>query len=1173
MPHCYSEIFHQNSGFQRSINLSLDLGNLDFVLQYIPTKASADVLGRYLQAAIAPSGDRASLLIGPYGKGKSHTLFIALSILAMEGDAAEAAFEKLAESIDNQKTSELIRQIRAEKIRLLPVIINDRYLDVRQAFLASLKYTLSQQNLLHLMPDNYFDRCLLTIARWRQDYQSTYHAYKSFLKTRGMTVADFETQLKLFDASAVQLFQDCHRTILSGAEFDPLLESDVPTLYSNVSEALQTQSKYMGLFIVFDEFGKYLESAVSFHETLRFKVLQDLAEICGRSTVPCMLMTCITHKAISEYAYNLDTMQQTSFRTVEGRFTPIYFTSTFEGNFSLIAGALGRNRNVYQRFIAEHKAEHQATRVECEALGCFSGYNSSVEEIVDQCFPMHPLTTLSLMKLSERAAQNERTLFTFLSDQTGKLSRLIANNRGTYELADVTMVYDYFHTDIRDTGYDDELRELVVFTDALCPTLGDDESKLIRTIVLFSMVVDSCLLATKPILCAALGWTDQKIEETAQKLETLHRIYRRRSDGVFCLMRSATESVRQAIDHEILVRRNHKLDIAQQLKELREPGYTIPRRYNDQHEIVRYFQNVFISSEQFIRQQSSTFLIDNGFADGYVLYLLGNISTKDVQRKLQEWDAPNIMALVPQIPFSCSAAIEECAAIHHLLETTSDEIATEELSYYYNDILQVVNRAFNGMFDSQTLCVSFDYISPCKSVGSEVSRLCEDYLYSQTPIICHEMMNRTVISGQMRQTRERIIDAVFSGKEILSVFPAKTAEGAVVGAIFKRALSQPKMQQVLNIITEFVTSCEQERQPLQRLYQKLLSSPYGMRKGVLPILLAWVLREHISNITLYYQREELPICGENFSLLDDHLEDLFLLVDHGSTEQIEYLQILHDAFTPDDSSVSMRAIYTAMSNTVKALPRCARANRKRLRLEEDRPENTQLPQTVLDLRKVLISMENNARDGLLVQIPRALGFKAPSSTCASMAVDAVCDDLCKYVSRLSNALGVVIRKQFGASLQNSVRGAMTAWLQKQSSAKLARVYDEETTALLNVIRSQDNHTEAEWINMVAVALMGLPIEDWSDQQAPSFPGVLEKAITDVEQSTEVTIDNGNQIVIALGNKVLKQSVLNRELEGIETVVYNSLRSTIGEYGDALSTDEKLLVLANLMVRLNEKESL
>lgn len=67
------------------------------------------------------------------------------------------------------------------------------------------------------MPDNYYERCIATINRWKTDYPATYNAYKQYLKAIGRKVADFESSLRQFDAAALSIFRDCHQTILSGA--------------------------------------------------------------------------------------------------------------------------------------------------------------------------------------------------------------------------------------------------------------------------------------------------------------------------------------------------------------------------------------------------------------------------------------------------------------------------------------------------------------------------------------------------------------------------------------------------------------------------------------------------------------------------------------------------------------------------------------------------------------------------------------------------------------------------------------------------------------------------------------------------------------------------------------------------------------------------------------------
>ncbi len=371
----YSDIFHQNMYFQRAVNLALDAGRLDFVDHYIPTKASALILKRYLRASIDSTQDRASVLIGPYGKGKSHTMFLALSILSEDSAEADLSFRNLAARLENvdEEAADLVRHIRTNKIRLLPIVINNRYLNIRQAFLASLKSALTDKELSELLPNNYFAQCQEVIQRWKVEFPKTYEAYDKYLRNRGLAPAELEMRLGQYDSDALRQFKECYRTILSGAEFDPLLESDVPSLFEAVSRSLTERSEFSGIFVVFDEFGKFLESVAEQQKKPDFVILQDLAEICCRSDNPRMLLTCISHKSISSYAEHASATQVQSFRTVEGRFSPIYFTSNFEGNFSLIAGALGRDANAYKSFISQHQTEHKQTVDDCTNLGCICG--------------------------------------------------------------------------------------------------------------------------------------------------------------------------------------------------------------------------------------------------------------------------------------------------------------------------------------------------------------------------------------------------------------------------------------------------------------------------------------------------------------------------------------------------------------------------------------------------------------------------------------------------------------------------------------------------------------------------------------------------------------------------------------------------------------------------------
>src|SRR6266571_3788551 len=67
--------------FQRSINLTYDTGNADYVAGYIPTPSGAKALAAILDGTSSNARQRAHVLHAAYGSGKS-LLGLVLSMLA-----------------------------------------------------------------------------------------------------------------------------------------------------------------------------------------------------------------------------------------------------------------------------------------------------------------------------------------------------------------------------------------------------------------------------------------------------------------------------------------------------------------------------------------------------------------------------------------------------------------------------------------------------------------------------------------------------------------------------------------------------------------------------------------------------------------------------------------------------------------------------------------------------------------------------------------------------------------------------------------------------------------------------------------------------------------------------------------------------------------------------------
>ena len=65
-------------------------------------------------------------------------------------------------------------------------------------------------------------------------------------------------------------------------------------------------------------------------------------------------------------------------------------------------------------------------------------------KLVYGCFPIAPLTAYSLLRVSEKVGQNERTIFTFLAQkEAGTLVEFLSKNSG-FSLMTIECVFDYF---------------------------------------------------------------------------------------------------------------------------------------------------------------------------------------------------------------------------------------------------------------------------------------------------------------------------------------------------------------------------------------------------------------------------------------------------------------------------------------------------------------------------------------------------------------------------------------------------------------------------------------------------------------------------------------------------------------------------------------------------------
>ena len=418
------ELIQINHSFQKSVNLQLDLDNYERIGSYIPTRSSIAILNRYWDVVTGRSKENASILIGPYGKGKSHLLLVLLSLLHGNEEETKPILDKI-EKVDAAMAS----KIRVQQKKYMPVLVNAvPGTDLNQSFLYALQEALIREHLENLAPDDYFTEAVKTLENWKKEYQATYEQFVQILAEKGRTMEQLQEGLTKRDRASLDFFRESYPHLTAGSHFHPMLQMDAVKIYQQVERILVEEKGYAGIFLVFDEFSKYLEGHALANFSNDMKSLQDMCELVNASGSG-MIFTMVAHKSIHEYGKIMDKSIKNAFRGVEGRIREIEFVVSAQNNYELIADTIAKKEPEFSEAYTKMTEEGLYGEIvrSTGQLSCFQKMFEQEEYetiLAKGCFPLLPLCAYALLHISEKVAQNERTIFTFLAqEEQGSLSQ------------------------------------------------------------------------------------------------------------------------------------------------------------------------------------------------------------------------------------------------------------------------------------------------------------------------------------------------------------------------------------------------------------------------------------------------------------------------------------------------------------------------------------------------------------------------------------------------------------------------------------------------------------------------------------------------------------------------------------------------------------------------------
>jgi len=664
-------------------------------------------------------------------------------------------------------------------------------------------------------------------------------------------------------------------------------------LIENAASELVSKEFFGGVLLVVDELGKFLEFSALHPEQQDVYFLQTLAETASRSGASPIYTLGLLHQGFAAYANKLPSMAQLEWAKVSERFEQIQFSQPLGQVATLLAAALALDSKCTSlRGWKSRAKDDMASAIDLGMFGPTAG-KSSLCHVAPELYPLHATVLPVLTRFFRRFGQNERSLFSFLmSSEPFALQDFATRQAGpdtVYGLADF---YDFAAFNFSQQLAGQSFRSHWNHIDAVIRGMANESSEtlaLLKTVGILNVVESPELSPTEEILDLVLGHP----ADLATQLKNLcHRnvLFNRGVSG-YSLWPHASVNLEQRIKaaYEALP---HASPIAEVVRERLDARPLVTRRHYIQTGNLRHFDIRFVTAAEFDARQMD--LKPGHPADGLVAIVLCEsavecqLSEKNA-RGLKE-DPSLVIAISPPLESLASSALELERWLwveRNTPELKDDRFAAEEVSRQVMTSKQLLeNRiqdyvGFRGGSPMESgkaigwfhLGQNIKVLNSGTSLQSFLSDLCDE-LFSAAPLIQNELVNRHSISTAAAAARQKLFKAMLNSASLPLLGlaedkapPEKSMYLSVLkaGGIHREektgwCIAFPEgggetdplnIRPALDAVMARLEKHPDERVLVSELYDLLRSRPFGVRDGLIPILLLTVFITHETEIAIY----------------------------------------------------------------------------------------------------------------------------------------------------------------------------------------------------------------------------------------------------------------------------------------------------------------------------------
>jgi hypothetical protein len=1031
-----------NTRYTRSINIERD-ATAGSAQAYVLTAKARQTLCRILESLDRTEKPRSWALIGPYGAGKSAFGLFLVNLLA-KGDAkVAAAARQLLRNSDGGLYAQFEAVTRNKK-SLCPIILTGS-------------------------PDP-------LSARLFQGMRAAAEGYLG--RPRSDVAKELDRAAKKGTPSANELVR----------------------LLSMLQDAV-ARRKGGGVLLVIDELGKFLDYEAR-HRGSEVFLLQALAEHSVRSSQAPFIFVGLLHQSFELYASRLGDELKNEWKKVSGRFEAVPFLETADQTIRVIEAAFVRTLPKQLAARVEQESDRlasQLAKLECLPSG-FARQDAC--RIFSRCYPLHPVSLLLLPTLCQKVAQNERTLFSYLGSHEPhgfleRLQRLVI----TEELPWIkpSDIYEYFILNQPGLTVDHGTHRRWAEVVTALERLGDAPSaelELIKTVGILNIIgSQSGLKASEGVLSACIG-DREKLQRTIASLTRQSTITYRKYSGEYRVWQGTDFDLDAAMIEAKA--QFGQADISELLNAARPISPIVARRHTIATGTLRFFAPIFVGRTSIgkvhPRKDPTMFLCVAETAE----------QEEDFSKKLLSLTGPSVGAIYRNGLAVCDAILEVQAlrrVQRHSQELANDPVAQRELKDRLAAAQAIERQAVLSIIENPETTHWFIAgerleVVDKRALQVRISALL-NAVFNKAPLIKNELVNRDSPSSNAIAGRKKLFLAMLDRpheKDLgIEKFPAEKAMyRSILRATKLHALqggrwafqAPPKgkddiarIRPAWDAVMALLNEKDGPAISVESIYALLSREPYGIKEGILPILLVAMYQAMNKEFAMCEAGQFVPF------LTQEVLEGLLKTPAAYTLQRVRTntaQRALHSAYASvllgqpsAQSEVSLIAMLQPLAKMIMSLPDYSRRTRR-------------ISGEAVAVRDLFLSAKTPVQL-LFSDIPKACGIELAEggdlqkqSEAFATVLKRVLNEIKVAYHALLNDVTEALRTAFGlrASLQlHEIREAIQARCQ---GLDVFTIDQQGLKAFLGRL-SDPFGDESQWLVSVATFLARKPPEKWSDE--------------------------------------------------------------------------------------------